>query len=89
MGLGFHQIAAFASGVAVDVLSTLVFYYTAKNKALAAASVNTVVYAGILFVFVDVGRDNALAIPYLIGIFVGGLLGIWIKKKLESEDSKK
>lgn len=89
MSLGFHQIAAFTSGVAVDVLSTLVFHYTAKNKAFAAASVNTLVYAGILFVFVDVGRDNSLAIPYLMGIFVGGLLGIWIKKKLESQGDQK
>lgn len=84
-----HQIAAFVSGIAVDVLSTLVFHYTAKNKAFAAASVNTLVYAGILFVFVDVGRDNTLAIPYLTGIFVGGILGIWIKKRLEASDRQK
>lgn len=78
-----HQIAAFVSGVLVDVLATLVFHYTAQNRAVAAATVNVLVCAGVLFVFVDVGKNHTLAIPYLVGIWIGGLLGIKLKVFLE------
>jgi intracellular septation protein A len=78
-----HLLAAFLSGVAVDVLATLVFHYTNKNKAVMAASVNVVLTACVLYIFVDVSKDPMQAIPYLIGIWVGGILGIALKKHLE------
>jgi predicted membrane channel-forming protein YqfA (hemolysin III family) len=78
-----HGLAAFLSGVAVDVLATMVFHYTNKNRAMMAANFNVVVIACSLFVFVDVAKDHALAIPYLIVIWVGGIVGVKLKVKLE------
>lgn len=74
------------SGVGVDLLATLVFYFTAQNKAFWAATTNTVLTGCILYVFVDISKDNVLAIPYLAGIWIGGILGIELKKKLEKHD---
>jgi predicted membrane channel-forming protein YqfA (hemolysin III family) len=79
-----HWLLAFLSGITVDVLATIVFHYTNKNRAVMAASVNVVVIACSLFVFVDVTKDNSLAIPYLAGIWVGGILGVKIKVLLEN-----
>lgn len=78
-------LAAFLSGVAVDVLATLVFHYTNKNKAVLAATTNVILTACVLYVFVDVTKDPMQAIPYLIGIWVGGILGIALKKHLEKQ----
>lgn len=78
-----HWLLAFLSGVTVDVLATLVFHYTNKNQAVMAANVNVVVIACSLFVFVDVTKNNALAIPYLVGIWLGGIVGVKIKVYLE------
>lgn len=84
-----HFLAAFLSGVAVDVLATLVFHYTSKNKGLAASTINTALQACWLFVFVDVSKEPIMAAPYLLGIFVGGLVGIWVKVRLERELQKR
>ena len=67
----------------VDVLATLVFHYTNKNKAIKAATFNTVLTGCVLYVFVDVSKDYRLAIPYLLGIWIGGILGIRTKVYLE------
>jgi hypothetical protein len=76
-------VAPFVSGLTIDVLGTLVFHYTNKNRAVAAASVNTLLQGLWVFVFVDVSDDHIRAIPYLLGIWIGGLIGIAFKKKLE------
>jgi len=78
-----HILAAFLSGIAVDVMATLTFHYTDKNRAFMAATVNTAVTACVLYVFVDVTKDNILAIPYLTGIWLGGILGVRLKVYLE------
>lgn len=80
-----HWLPAFLSGVAVDVLATMVFHYTNKNRAVMAANVNVIVIACSLYVFVDVAKDNALAIPYLVGIWVGGIIGVKLKVYLENK----
>ena len=67
----------------MDVLATMVFHYTNKNRAVMAANINVLVYACSLYVFVDVAKDHAVAIPYLLGIWVGGILGVQLKKRLE------
>jgi uncharacterized membrane protein YfcA len=79
------KLAAFCSGVAVDVLATMVFHYTNQNKAVMAATTNVLVTGCVLFVFVDVSKDPWVAIPYLIGIWVGGILGVALKKRLEKQ----
>jgi len=79
-----HLLASFLSGIAVDMLSTLLFHYVDKNRGLAAANTNVVLTACWLYVFVDVSKDYTLAIPYLLGIWVGGLLGIRMKAYLEN-----
>lgn len=78
-----HTTAAFLSGVAVDVLATLVFHYTNKNRAIAAATINVLLTGCSLFIFVDVSKDYMLAIPYLAGIWIGGIIGIAIKVRFE------
>lgn len=78
-----HLLAAFLSGVAVDVLATMVFHYTNKNKAVMAATTNMVVTACVLYVFVDVTKDPMQAIPYLAGIWIGGIVGVALKRRLE------
>lgn len=82
----FHIIAAFASGFTMDILSTFVLHYTVKNKAFLAATTNTLVYACILFVFVDINNDHTLAIPYLLGVFFGGIIGIKLKARIEKNE---
>jgi uncharacterized membrane protein YfcA len=78
-----HVLAALGSGIAVDVLATLVFHYTNQNRAVMAATTNVAVTGCVLYVFVDVNRDVMIAVPYLIGIWIGGIIGIWLKKRLE------
>jgi uncharacterized membrane protein YfcA len=78
-----HLLASFLSGIAVDMLSTLLFHYVDKNRGLAAANTNVILTGCWLYVFVDVSKDFTLAIPYLIGIWVGGILGTKVKKRLE------
>lgn len=78
-----HLVAAFMSGVVVDVLATMVFHFTDKNRALAATNTNVLLTGLVLFVFVDVSKDPIIAIPYLTGIWVGGIIGIYLKVKLE------
>lgn len=80
-----HSATAFLSGVTVDVLATLVFHYTNQNRAIAAANVNALLTGLVLFVFVDVSKDNFLAVPYLFGIWVGGIVGIALKVRLEKK----
>lgn len=82
-------VAAFVSGMVVDVLATMVFHYTNKNRAIAAANVNVILTGLVLYVFVDVSKDNILAIPYLIGIWVGGIIGIYLKVKLEKYNAQR
>jgi hypothetical protein len=79
------MLAAFLSGVIVDLLSTLLFHYVDKNRGLAAANTNVVLTGCWLYVFIDVSKDYSLAIPYLSGIWVGGILGIIVKKRLEAK----
>jgi len=76
-------IATFLSGVAVDAAATLVFHYTNKNQAVMAATINTALTACVLYVFLDVTKEPIQAVPYLVGIWVGGILGIALKKRLE------
>ena len=78
-----HLFAAFVSGFLVDILATLVFHYTAINKAYHAATFNVLVNGCILFVFVDVSSNHTLAYPYLIGLWIGGVVGVEVKKRLE------
>jgi hypothetical protein len=75
------------SGVAIDVLATLVFHYTSQNRPFYASTLNTVLSACFIYVFVDITKDNWIAVPYLMGIWVGGMIGMTIKKKLESHEA--
>lgn len=81
-----RMIAAFCSGVMVDILATMVFHYTNKNKAVMAANINVMVIACSLYVFVDVTKQHTMAIPYLIGIWVGGIVGVKLKVLLERKN---
>ena len=81
----FHSMAAFASGVTIDVLATLVFHYTSQNRPLHASTLNTILSACFIYAFVDITKDNWIAVPYLAGIWVGGMVGMALKKKLESK----
>lgn len=81
--MGLHLLAAFLSGFAIDILTTLVFHYTNANKGWQAASIGVVANACVLFVFVDITKDHTLAVPYLLGVFIGGIIGIRIKQRLE------
>lgn len=76
-------IAALLSGIAIDVLGVICFHFTDRNKAFLAALTNTLLTAGILFVFVNVSKHTSIAIPYLLGIFIGGLIGVRLKEWLE------
>ena len=78
-----RAIAAFASGIVVDILATLVFHYTNKNRAVMAANVNVILTACVLYVFIDISKERFMAIPYLTGIWLGGIIGITMKKRLE------
>lgn len=78
-----RMVAALISGIAVDVLATMVFHYTNKNRALMAANFNVLLTACFLYIFVDVSKDPYVAIPYLMGIWIGGIVGILVKKQLE------
>jgi hypothetical protein len=80
-----HIIAALVSGIVVDVLATLVFHFTDKNRALAATNTNVLLQGLVLFVFVDVSKDPVIAIPYLVGIWIGGIIGIKLKLMLEKK----
>ena len=79
-----HILAALLSGITIDVLATLVFHYTDKNKSIRAATINAAMHACELFFFIDVSKDNKIAIPYLIGIWIGGIIGVKIKVYLEN-----
>lgn len=81
-------VAALLSGIAVDVLATMVFHYTAQNRAVMAATVNVLVTACVLYIFVDVNRDATIAVPYLTGIWIGGILGVALKKHLEGKQNE-
>lgn len=81
-----HWVAAFLSGLTVDVLATMVFHYTNKNRAIMAANINVMVIACSLYVFVDVTKNHTMAIPYLIGIWVGGIVGVKLKVFLERKN---
>lgn len=78
-----HLVGAMVSGVVVDVLATLVFHFTDRNRALAATNTNVLLTGLVLFVFVDVSKEHYLAIPYLFGIWIGGIVGIKLKVLLE------
>lgn len=80
----FHSIVAFISGVTIDVLATLVFHFTNKNKSLLASTFNAALSACFIYTFVDINKDNRIAVPYLIGIWVGGVVGMAMKKRLEN-----
>jgi uncharacterized membrane protein YfcA len=77
------------SGLTVDILATMVFHYTNKNRAVMAANVNVIVVACSLFIFVDATKDSSIAIPYLIGIWIGGIIGVKMKVYLENKNEAK
>ena len=83
-----HYMAALLSGIFIDVLGVLCFHLTARNKAYSAAFVNTVLTGCILFVFIDVTRNVGLAVPYLLGIFIGGVIGVKLKAYLERKANR-
>ena len=77
------MILVFAYGFAVDVLSTLTFSFTQRNRVLAAAVSNTACYGLALAGIVDITKDVHMAVPYLVGIFVGGVVGVKLKQWME------
>jgi hypothetical protein len=76
-------LAVFAYGFFVDVLSTLAFSFTQRNRVFLAALSTTAGYGLALAGIVDVTKDPAAAWPYLSGIFVGGVVGVFIKQRIE------
>ena len=46
---------------------------------------NMLVYACGIYGYVDVSKDHLMAIPYLLGIFTGGFIGMYLKKRLEEK----
>ena len=66
-------------------MATLVFYFTAQNRTVLAATMNTLLTGCVLYVFVDISKDTGHRASFrrAVGIFVGGILGMELKKRLE------
>lgn len=81
--MNYHWIIAFLSGLLVNILAVLGFYFTQNSQALKAATINVMASTCVLFIIVGVIGNKALAIPYLTGLWFGTLIGIKIKAQLE------
>lgn len=81
----WEALGALVFGMAIDGLATLTFHYTQQSRAFAGATVNIVCQGLALFVFVDVSKNPIVAIPYLAGLWIGGVLGIKLKSHLEKK----
>lgn len=77
------MILLFAYGFFVDLLSTLAFSFTQRNRIFWASASTTAGYGLALAGIVDVTKDANMAVPYLLGIFVGGIVGVFIKQRME------
>jgi hypothetical protein len=80
-----ETLGAFTFGFTVDALATLVFHFTQRSKPYAAASVNVLCQGLALFVWVDVSKNYWIAMPYLAGLWLGGVVGVKLKARLEKQ----
>lgn len=80
-----EALGAFTFGFTVDALATLVFHFTQRSKPYSAASVNVVCQGLALFVWVDVSKNYWIAMPYLAGLWLGGVVGVKLKAHLEKQ----
>ena len=77
------MIFAFVSGCVVDAMHTACFYATQNNKAFLAGTTAALAQLLAIFVFVEVTRDISIAVPYVLGVWISGTIGVRIKARLE------
>lgn len=71
----------FVWGFALDVLYLLWLNAIDKIHVWRASIWGTILGAVTLFATIDVVRDPFQAIPYLSGMFVGSVVGMYVKKR--------
>ena len=70
-------------GVTIDVLSVLYSHYVIASRPFPVAIIGTAITACVLFGILNIVNTTLLMVPYLVGVFLGGFLGIKLKQKLE------
>jgi hypothetical protein len=76
-------LAAFLFGVISDTVSVMYFYATSKNRHFLAATLSTGIATGWLYIFVEITREISIGIPYLVGVWIGTVIGVKIKNWFE------
>lgn len=81
----FQILQAFMLGVLIDILY-IAWIWSANSNRYAIGVISSVaISACSLFGFINVYDDRWLAIPYLLGLAVGTIIGIFIKKRVDCE----
>lgn len=82
-------LAIFSYGFALDILQVIYTAAIVKNKTLTAANIS-VLYSGIAAgAVVSIAQNKWLFVPYLIGVWTGSLVGMWLKRRQEDWVIKK
>jgi uncharacterized membrane protein YfcA len=76
-------VLVFIIGVTIDILSVMYSYYVIASRPLPVAFIGTAITTCVLFGILNIVNSTLLMIPYLLGVFLGGFLGIKLKQKLE------
>lgn len=82
-------IQAFVLGFAIDLFYCLWFYATAANRYILGVFASVSLSACTLFGFINVYDTRILAIPYLLGLALGTIVGIFLQKKFKREASER
>ena len=80
----WQYLQAFVLGFAVDLLYILWFYATAANRYGLGVVASVSISACSLFGFINVYDNRILALPYLIGLALGTLAGIYLQKRMKN-----
>lgn len=75
-------LGLFFFGMLIDVLAVFWQYYVAKSRPFIAATVGTTLTACGIFGYVNITAHHWMAVPYLMGIWCGAVLGILIKRRI-------
>ncbi len=75
-------LQVFVLGFLIDILYIAWMYSTQQNNYLLAVLSTVSISACSLFGFINVYDDRVLAVPYLIGLVLGTIVGIFLKKRI-------
>lgn len=76
-------LVTFIYGFILDILQITYTAAIIKNRSIAAANISVIYYAVAAGAAISIIKNKWLFLPYLIGVWLGSFMGMWLKKRQE------